>query len=309
MLRYVLALGLFAVAPAALAQSEPPFVFAETATYPPGDPAGGKRTLEALEKPVGKFLLEQVPLDQALEQWSRLSGVSAAIEWKVLETVAVSRRSPVSINVAQVPADRALRILLDQVSPNAALSYLVSGNAITISTVEEFHSGRYQVVSVYDVRSLYLDVEYDSREADEISARLIDALQTAIEPNSWRDHGGASGSARILNGRLIVTQSPDLQERVSAFVQDIREGTQLPTRAYDVRDLVKEDLQPSAGGAAPNRMDGLINAIQTTCGRDTWRGLGGKSSSIAAFEGKIFVTANGAVQQQIERLLALMRKK
>lgn len=304
MLRYLMACGLFAVAPVALAQSEPPreaaFVFAETTTYPPGDSAGSRQALEALEKPVGKFLLERVPLEEAVAQWSRLSGVSVAIEWKVLETVAVSRRSPVSINVAQVPASRALKILLDQVSANAALQYLVIDNAITISTVEEFHSSRYQVVSVYDVRSLYLDVEYDSREAEEISARLIAALQTAIEPNSWRDNGGTVGAARILNGRLIVNQAPDLQESVGSFVEKIREGSQLPTRGYDVRDLVKEDV---------SRMDNLINAIQATCGRDTWRGNGGKSSSIAAFEGKIFVTTNSAVHQQIEQLLALMRKK
>jgi len=47
----------------------------------------------------------------------------------------------------------------------------------------------------------------------------------------------------------------------------------------------------------------------TVLGRSTWRDAGGKSSSAAVYDGKLYVTASPGVQEQIKDFLALMRKK
>ena len=53
-------------------------------------------------------------------------------------------------------------------------------------------------------------------------------------------------------------------------------------------------------------MEELIRTIKLNCGRDTWRDQGGVTSSITAFDGRLYVTTNVAVHEQIEYLLKLM---
>ncbi|HVT80499.1 MAG TPA: hypothetical protein VHM90_07570, partial [Phycisphaerae bacterium] len=283
----------------------PPQFFRESGSFPERDKSIDKPTLDALEKPVDKYVLENVPLEDAFEQFKQLAHVNIFVNWAALETVGVTRRGPISIQLSQVPARRVLATLLALASPSADLHFLVTDNMLAISTREDLHSAKYQQVSVYDVRLLFVDVEYDSKEAEEIAASFIATLQSSVAPDSWRDAGGAVGSARILNGQLIINQSIDVQIDVAAFVAQFKGATQSVTRAYDVHDIVKQDLALADNGAAPNRMDLLINTIETTCGRGTWRNREGKSSSIAAFDGKLFIRTNAAVHQQIDELLTM----
>jgi hypothetical protein len=200
-------------------------------------------------------------------------------------------------------------MILDQAGGTANLYFLVDDNVLNISTEGDLHSAKYQTVIVYDLRPIYADVELGGQEAANLSHIIVDTLQATVAPDSWRDSGGNVGSVRVLNGQLIVNQAIDLQDEVATYVSQLLRNAHSPTRVYDVRDLVKDDLQTTLAGDSPNRMDALINTMETTCGRDTWRDRGGKTSSVAAFDGKLYVTTNAIVQQQVEQLLALMRKK
>jgi len=263
----------------------------------------GRATFEALDKKVESFSIEKMPLDAALEKVAREWGVKVWVNWNVVESAGGKRDEPVSVKMEGVPARQILHAILSQ-GGSADLQFVVDDNVVIVSTRDELSSAKYQVVAVYDVREFFADVELDSPEAQALAGAIMDTIKATVEPDSWRDAGGTVGSIRVLNGQLIINQSVDGQEQVAAFIKAFKAQRPKATRTYDVRDLLKGD--GTDGGKA--KVQALIEAIEANCGRDTWRDHGGKTSSVAFFEGRLYVTTKPAVHEQIERLLAMMRK-
>ena len=71
---------------------------------------------------------------------------------------------------------------------------------------------------VYDVR----DVPTHGRTREEAVENMIIALTSTIDPESWRDNGGAVGSVRELQGMLIVTNSERTQASIKAYIDQLR---------------------------------------------------------------------------------------
>jgi hypothetical protein len=213
-----------------------------------------------------------------------------------------------------------LSILAVLISAAPVLAQASSSPATSNSRAN--HRSHEPVTRTYDLSFAFADIDLESRRAQQAGAALIHELTNTVAPGSWhRDDGifGGPGTAQIFRGQLIVSQTPDVQDTVQSFVAALRDNAATTLRAYDVHDLVGND--PAGVPFVRSRMDQLIDAIQATCGRDTWRELSGmarvkkgsiwsgKSSTLVAFEGKLFVTASPAVQRQIETFLAAARKK
>ena len=132
-----------------------------------------------------------------------------------------------------------------------------------------------------------------------------------VAPGTWRDEGGNVGTARVLGNALYVRQTRENLDKVRELLA-LCIAMRPAIHAYDVRDLVKQNeaeaaTQPATTHPADRKVEALINAIKTTTGRDTWRDRGGKSSSVAYFEGSLYVTALPGVHDQIAELLRVMR--
>jgi hypothetical protein len=286
--------------------------FAEVPQTPRTDRLINKPMNEALDKDVAKFTANGTPLKRALESLAKDAHLDMVVNWDALAKEEVKPDAPVSMDLAQMPARKVLKNILDQVGQNGMLPrFLVHENRVIVSSAEDLSSTKYQAVIVYDLRPVFADLEYDSSQANEIATNIIDSMKSVVDEDSWKDNGGAVGSARILAGQLIINQTLETHDKIAEFLKLMTEGTPRNTRSYDVRDLVKEDAAVPAAtmpAGGSNKVQLLIEAIQANCGRDTWRDRGGRTSSIAYFEGKLYITTRPAIHDQIERLLTLMRK-
>ena len=47
-------------------------------------------------------------------------------------------------------------------------------------------------------------------------------IQDMIAPDSWRDAGGTTGAISVFDNRLVVIQTPQNQEKVQAFLKQLR---------------------------------------------------------------------------------------
>jgi hypothetical protein len=286
--------------------SQPPAVPEERVGNTPlperPDQALNKPTNDALDKSIEKVRLHDEPLATAIDLLADQAHVNIVVNWKALEAGGVERTTKVNLDLSHLTIRKVLDVLVSQIAtPMASFKYLVWNNHVVVSTKEDLQSTEYQVVKVFDLRPLFADVELDSPEAADLTQQVVDTVKTTVEPDSWRENGGTVGVARILNAQLIVNQTLDNHDQIAILLTELTKTPAHTTRAYDVQDLVKDD--PATKAPA------LIAAIQTNCGRQTWRGQGGKTSTIAFFDGKLYVTTKPPVHDQIENLLKLIRQK
>jgi len=76
------------------------------------------------------------------------------------------------------------------------------------------------------------------------------------------------------------------------------------TRAYDVSDL----LEPAGLASGSNKMAQLIELVTATVAAGTWAEQGG-SSTIKGFNAKVVVCAPDTTQQEVARVLEMLREK
>jgi hypothetical protein len=51
---------------------------------------------------------------------------------------------------------------------------------------------------------------------------LVRLIQDQIDSPSWKERGGQAGAIRELNGQLIVTQTPENQEKLIKLLDNVR---------------------------------------------------------------------------------------
>src|SRR5205085_941459 len=72
---------------------------------------------------------------------------------------------------------------------------------------------------------------------------LVRLLVDEVGRGEWRETGGSGGSIRELSGQLIVTQSPENQRRIAAFLDSLRAraaaGRDLPGTAASTRPAAR----------------------------------------------------------------------
>jgi hypothetical protein len=139
-------------------------------------------------------------------------------------------------------------VLADAGAGQVKLAYRADDDVIFLSTAENL--ARETVVRIYDVRDLItydhdlrermnrlLDLEgnlFQSREAkpaesqakkpDSVDA-LVRLITETIDPDSWRDAGGTTGSIREFGGRLIIIQTAEAHTQITALLDKLEKGT------------------------------------------------------------------------------------
>ncbi len=142
------------------------------------------------------------------------------------------------------------------------------------------------VTRVYDVRDLLVDVpnfapnSTTTRPAasrDEMVRELMTTITSTIDPPSWRDNAGLSGSVRELSGQLIVTHTLSHQEQVQKLLQTLRgaRGVQIAVEARFIQSKTLARNLEAVGGnwggtnaelwtklLSPAEVDQLMRAVQ-----------------------------------------------
>jgi len=51
--------------------------------------------------------------------------------------------------------------------------------------------------------------------------RLVQAINSHVEPETWRDNGGTIGSITTLGFRLVITQTPAALEKIESLLKQL----------------------------------------------------------------------------------------
>ncbi|MEM7681923.1 MAG: hypothetical protein AAF288_08200 [Planctomycetota bacterium] len=174
------------------------------------------------------------------------------VNWPALQFLGITRDQPISIPVSNVPAERLLQLVLDQISEEGAeVSYSVRGGIVTISTAERLRED--VDARVYDIRDLLVrvpnfpapqlglgegggegggggldfdnsDTNDDEDEDDELRQERIDDILLLIETTVGDElEWGDLSTIDELNGQLIVKTTPENHLGVSGLLSQLRE--------------------------------------------------------------------------------------
>lgn len=251
----ILSAGVFALA-APTTQPAPDML---SQGEPMGAPRPGQARLEvALGKPLAKELVfEKAPLRDVFAKLASQTDATLLVRWKTLEASGFSPDDLVSLQLRDVTIRQALKHLLHAAStPTGQMAFAPIDGVIVVSTAEDLRQAN-TVLRLYDVADLVvaerqrwrlmnpmpqsikalqeklesttrpvLDfnpgwerVEPMGDDFTEIIARL---LTEGVDPESWRDNGGTIGHVRLLNGRLLITQTPENHAQIAQTLATLR---------------------------------------------------------------------------------------
>lgn len=198
------------------------------------------------------------PFEDAITFFRTLSGVNFHVNWAALAIGTVEKSTPVNLKLTDVTVQKALDLVLQDLSTNVKLSYVVQDGVVTISTKDDL--AKTPVIQVYDIRDLIFTVQNFSSSnlsfgtgtngtngtsgfgtnnngttnnnngvnRDELVNRITNTIKTTVDPTSWAPTGTV-GSIEEMNGSLIVTQTLENHEKLADLISKLRE-----TRALQV---------------------------------------------------------------------------
>jgi hypothetical protein len=200
--------------------------------YVSTDPGVGEASLR---RRIPEVRLDRVPLEQALATLADLAHADLAADWRAFQAFGITRRTPISLHLRDVTLAEALRALLDS-NGAAAFHICVDGGCIVLGGLPGYMPES-TTTRVYDLRD-WLDSVMGQpptpspknlSEAERRAelrfwqmARVIALILETTAPGSWREQGGTAGTMKELNGRLIITQTWENQERVADLLAALR---------------------------------------------------------------------------------------
>ena len=283
--------------------------------YPPDWPEITRRRLMDLDDSGGESeanrrvalrLREAIPVDFESNQLSSVieflrgtTGQNFFVNWAALEQAGVEKDAPVTLTLNNVPADRILKLVLQQVSSGDLdqIDYSIIDGIVNISTVRDLQ--RSTEIRNYDIRdllvqvpnfteapafdltnvlqnttsgggggssSLFGDTSSEAQAGDdptELLQNIMELIRDQVgDPLGWADRGGEVSSMKELNGNLIVKTTPENHRQLISLLSRLREtrAVQISVEARFL--LVQQDFLEEIG----IDMDIQIAAGQTLTG-------------------------------------------
>jgi hypothetical protein len=204
-----------------------------------------RRAQARMDEQLPGLYLDRMPLWQAIETISAQAGVKINVPWQTLQEVGVGRSAPVSVDLDRPTTSAALTAVLDDAGAEGVpLGFALRGDTVEVATRAALR--RMTDIRVYDVSELIspdapsataapaaagADDRRDKAKAG--SAVFHDADEVAqwiketVDPASWRDGRGGSGTLRVLSGRYVgliaVTQTEDNHREIGRVLNAMRE--------------------------------------------------------------------------------------
>jgi type II secretory pathway component GspD/PulD (secretin) len=212
-------------------------------------------------------------LEDVLDYIRNTTNVNLVANWSALAEAGIERSQPITLQLTNIPADQALRLVLQQAAaanPEAAINYSIIDGVVTISTQADL--SRTTDIRSYDIRDLLVQVPNFS-DAPEFD--LNAALSNTNTGGSTGIGGGGGGGRGGGAGGLFATEAETTEE--------------LKTR----QELVDE----------------ITTLIRDTVGRpEDWEAAGGSVSSMKELNGVLIVRTTPENHRQIATLLRQLRE-
>lgn len=212
-----------------------------------------------LDRLILELNVEDASISEVFDRLSQQTRTNIAVNWKALQDEGVHRAKPVTLRLWNLPLRRALDLACNQAGGgNASVRWRVDRGVIEVSTKEALT--RVAVARIYDVRDILTDYAASQQrintcfppttqpatttngggdatlfgpsnprattaaDAEEALMVLADLIEETVDPESWREAGGAIGSIYVFGGRLIVVTTPDSHARIEQLLALVRTG-------------------------------------------------------------------------------------
>lgn len=201
-------------------------------------------------------------LGDAIDFLRDVSQANIVVNWKALDTIGVSKDTPLNLHLADISLAKSLDLILDEASGGDSVTYYVDDGVIEITTREL--ADHNMVTRVYDVEDLIMEIP-DFNNAPQFS---LDASQN----QSGSSSGGGSGGGGLSGGTTVTNQLFN------------GSGT----------TMLNRQVVPTKAERAQN----LVDLIKDVIFPDVWKDRGG-TATIRYFNGMLVVTAPRSVQEAI----------
>lgn len=249
---------------------------------------------EETNRRAAQKLREPIPIDfdknrlvDAVEYFRNVTGVNFFVNWPEVEATGIEQTTPVSLKLADTPADEALRQVLAQVSAINEfdpLAYSIIEGIVTITTRRqtEMRSVSLRLYDIRDILTVVPDFRFDPDEPvrvdpthEEQVEQVINLIQETVgRPDDWAAYGSDLSSIREINGQLIIETSADNHRAIVGLLAQLREAraiqvsfesrfVMLPIDFLEKEEQIGLDLTVPADSPLGTPPHGLITDFQT----------------------------------------------
>jgi hypothetical protein len=192
-------------------------------------------------------------LEDAIQFLQDTSGANIHVNWRALETVNVTRETPVTLRMSPMPLRKLLKFVLTE-ADSAGLATFYADDGVIEVTTRDLADQRL-VTKVYPVDDLLLTIPdfndapqfqlggttavsgggggggsgqslisgTNTQEQNQVGkaargTELVQLVMDTVQPEAWRENGGTS-SIRYFRGRLIITAPRSVHEQIGGAVE------------------------------------------------------------------------------------------
>ena len=209
-------------------------------------------------------------LEDVLEFFAQVTNLNVDVDWESLADIGITRDDLISLNLQPLEAETVLDRVLRKVSPDAfsRANWAVEDGVLVVASDDALRRNTFVVI--YDVRDLLFRVQDftevpdlglgqiiqgqggGSQSADfqieesegptdeELLERIVEIIQTNIDPDGWRDNGGDTGDVTELNGNLIITNTARNHQAIGGLLSQLREVRSIQV-SVDARFLLVQE--------------------------------------------------------------------
>jgi hypothetical protein len=207
-----------------------------------------------LDEPIKVVDFRDVVLADVIEFLRHVTGANILVRWNALEPAGIEPTTKVSLRLEDLPARRVLRAVLDSVSAEVQLDWMIDKGVVYISRAADLSRQPRRVV--FDVSDLLEAGRPDratpeapyrgramppgstgagplfgpgghrmpsrsSRSASTTRDELMEAVRGVCMQKTWRGNGGY-GVVSVISGKLLVTQGPRQLRRIHRLIARLR---------------------------------------------------------------------------------------
>lgn len=223
-----------------------------------------RAVLNKLKLKIPNLNFDGIEFKEVISFLRDVANVNIHVNWSALGTAGIEDTHQVrNIHLTNIPVEKALKVILEDVGGTTELGYVVEDGVITISTKAELE--KKTVTRVYDIRDLIISIPNFNAPRIDIGAATVKAgggggqalfsgggatsttnageltktemvtlitglIKDTIAPGTWREPGAGGeggGSIRELNGQLVVTHTAQNHRLLLDLINELREAKAL----------------------------------------------------------------------------------
>jgi len=215
-----------------------------------------------LNQKLPELKFQGVTLGDAIDFLRDVSSANITVNWKALETLSVTRDTPINLHLSNISLRKALEMVLTEAAGGDAITFDIDQGVIEITTREL--ADHRMVTRVYPVEDLIMEIP-----------DFTDAPQFSLDASQNQQGGGGGGGGAGGGGTSTV-------------------ANQLFANANQQNTLTNQNKGPTKA----ERAQALVELIESIVSPDVWKDNGG-TASIRYFNGMLVVTAPRSVQEAI----------